>query len=94
MTTPQRDAALELAPNKLKSTFTLAEASCLVSIHGANAVPDLARLRPHIGAQSFPEVPDPIGQNEEFFAEVGTQISNLILPILSLFRDTPSPTAS
>ncbi|WP_408633410.1 hypothetical protein [Mycolicibacterium arenosum] len=37
------------------------------------------------------DVPDPIGQNSEFFATVGVQISNLLPPVLELCRRASAP---
>lgn len=45
MTAAHRNTDLELAPNRLKVTFTLTEAASLVSAHNAPNVVDLAALR-------------------------------------------------
>lgn len=86
MTKAHRDAALQMAPAKLKRTFTLCEASLLVSAHGARCIDDLSTLRPHLTAQQIIDIPDPIGQTPEFFASVGSRIAEFLPPILDLCR--------
>jgi protein-tyrosine phosphatase len=86
MTTAHRDAALEVAPQKLHRTFTLSEAAQLVSAHGAATVADLAALRPQLTARDLFDIPDPIGRDPEVFAAVGAQIASLLPPILDLCR--------
>ena len=86
MTKAHRDAVLELAPRQLPRTFTLSEAARLASECGARTVADLAPLRPQLNAHELPEIPDPIGQSSEFFAMVGSQIAELLPPILELCR--------
>jgi protein-tyrosine phosphatase len=39
-----------------------------------------------LAAQELSEIPDPIGQSSEFFATVGSQIADLLPPILELCR--------
>ncbi|WP_419538698.1 low molecular weight phosphatase family protein [Mycolicibacterium aichiense] len=86
MTTAHRDAALEIVPQKLHRTFTLSEAAQLASVHGAKSVVDLPALRPKLTPQELFDIPDPIGQDPEVFAAVGTQIAALLPPILELCR--------
>lgn len=86
MTRAHRDAVLELAPNKLHKTFTLAEASLLASDFGANTVADLSVLRSQLAVQNLLDVPDPIGQNAEVFHSVGTQIADLLPAVIELCR--------
>ncbi|WP_431235697.1 low molecular weight phosphatase family protein [Mycolicibacterium psychrotolerans] len=86
MTTAHRDAALEIAPQKLHRTFTLSEAARLASAHGATTVADLPVLRPQLTPQELFDIPDPIGQDPEVFASVGAQIAGLLPPILELCR--------
>jgi protein-tyrosine phosphatase len=88
MTKPHRDAVLELAPHQLRRTFTLSEASRLASECSAQTVADLAALRPHLAARDVSDIPDPIGQRADFFAMVGSQIADLLPPILELCRRT------
>ena len=70
MTTAHRDRVLELAPNKLRRTFTLVEAATLVSQHDAQEISDLAELRACVRVPSGLDVPDPIGRDAEYFEEV------------------------
>ena len=86
MTRAHRDAVLELAPRQLHRTFTLSEAARLASECSARNIADLAALRPHLAAHELPDIPDPIGQSTEFFAMVGSQIADLLPPILELCR--------
>ena len=84
MTRAHRDAVLELAPHRLHRTFTLAEASRLISEHGANTVTELAARRSLVTADELLDIPDPIGQSPEVFAEIGSQIAHLLLPIFEV----------
>lgn len=84
MTTAHRNAALEMAPQKLHRTFTLGEAAQLISTHGATSVADLPALRSQLSQHELFDIPDPIGQGPEVFASVGAQIAGLLPPILDL----------
>jgi len=86
MTDAHRDAVLEAAPRQLSRTFTLTEAAGLASMDGAQTIADLAALRPHRTANDMADIPDPIGQSPEVFAAIGSQIANLLPPILELCR--------
>ena len=86
MTRAHRDAVLEIAPSKLRRTFTLSEASRLISEKNARAIADLATLRAHLDHSELIDIPDPIGRGAEVFAEVGAQIAALMPPILELFQ--------
>ena len=86
MTRAHRDAVLELAPHKLHRTFTLSEAARLVSECDARNVADLAALRSHLAVHEVLDIPDPIGQSAEVFSTVGSQIADLLPPILELCR--------
>lgn len=86
MTRAHRDAVLELAPRQLRRTFTLSEAARLASEGSAQNVADLSALRPHVDTRELRDIPDPIGQSAEFFAMVGSQIADLLPPILELCR--------
>ena len=86
MTRAHRDAVLQLAPHRLHRTFTLSEAARLASEYNAQTVADLEALRPQLAAHELPDIPDPIGQSAEFFAMVGSQIADLLPPILELCR--------
>lgn len=84
MTRAHRDTVLELAPRQLHRTFTLREAAQLASNFNARSVTDLAALRPQIVGQAVVDIPDPMGQSAEVFATVGSQIADLLPPILKL----------
>lgn len=86
MTRSHRRSVLEVAPNKLRSTFTLTEAGLLATSHGAQSINDLADLRGHLSADDILDIPDPIGQSTEVFAAVGKQIAELLPPILEICR--------
>lgn len=85
MTEAHRDKVLKIAPHLLKRTFLLSEAS-LLSLRDAERMSDPAALRPQLAAHERPDVPDPIGQSPEVFAEVGSQIAELLPPIVELCR--------
>tara|TARA_B100000519_G_C14105868_1_gene373337 strand:- start:187 stop:558 length:372 start_codon:yes stop_codon:yes gene_type:complete len=86
MTTSHRDTVLEMAPQKLHQTFSLVEASRLASDHRAQSVADLAYLRSQLPLPELADVEDPIGRDAEVYAMVGSQIAELLLPILDLCR--------
>ncbi len=86
MTRTHRDAVLQIAPSKLRRTFTLCEASRLITELNAHTIADLATLRAHIDHSELMDIPDPIGQSGEVFAAVGAQIATLMLPILELIQ--------
>ena len=93
MTRAHRDAVLELAPRQLNRTFTLSEAARLVSDCGARVIADLAALRPQLASHEVADIPDPIGQSKEFYATVGSQIAQLLPPILELCQRSSASTA-
>lgn len=84
MTKAHRDAVLELAPHRLHRTYTLSEAARLASACNARSVADLAAFRPHLVASELFDISDPIGKSAEYFAMVGSQIADLLQPILKL----------
>jgi protein-tyrosine phosphatase len=86
MTSAHRDIVLEAAPRQLSRTFTLTEAARLASMGGAETLADLAALRRYLTADEMADIPDPIGQSPEVFATVGSQIAELLPPILELCR--------
>jgi protein-tyrosine phosphatase len=86
MTRAHRNAVLEMAPHRLQRTFTLIEAARLASEFNARTVADLAALRSHLAADEPLDVPDPIGQGAEVFTRVGSEIADLLPPILELCR--------
>lgn len=91
MTRAHRDKVLEIAPRLLRRTFTLSEASRLASDDDVAVIGDLAGLRSRLSAKDSPDVPDPIGQDAEVFAAVGTQIADLLPPILELCKRSAGP---
>lgn len=84
MTKAHRDVVLELAPHRLNRTFNISEAARLVSDFGAESVADLAALRPHLGQREVTDISDPIGKDADVFAAIGSQIAQLLQPILKL----------
>ncbi|WP_328351396.1 low molecular weight phosphatase family protein [Mycobacterium sp. NBC_00419] len=84
MTRAHRDAVLEIAPHRLHRTFTLSEAARIALDHDPRNISELTALRPHLTGYALPDIPDPIGQGPEFFATVGSQIADLLPPILLL----------
>jgi low molecular weight protein-tyrosine phosphatase len=86
MTKAHRDAVLELAPRQLNRTFTLSETAHLVSECNARDVTELAALRPQLAAHDRPDIPDPIGQSQDVFMMVASQIADLMPRILQLCR--------
>ncbi|AQA01849.1 low molecular weight phosphatase family protein [Mycobacterium sp. MS1601] len=84
MTRDHRDKVLSLAPRLLRSTYTLSEAAQLASLEGVGSVADFSRLRPLLKAGAAEDVPDPINQGPEVFAEVGNTIARLLAPVIEL----------
>lgn len=92
MTKAHREAVLALAPRQLQYTFTLAEAARLASQPDLRHIDDMATLRPHLSLNDLVDINDPIGQRQEFFTEIGSQIADLLMPILALcLRLTTAP---
>jgi len=87
MSRKHRDTVLEMAPRQLHKTFTLCEAARLVIDCGAENLADLPLLRPSLAGSAVPDIPDPIGQTPEIFAQVGQQIADALWPVLQLCRD-------
>ncbi len=83
MTRAHRDAVLELAPRQLRRAFTLTEVAALCEL-GAQAVPELAALRPQLRPDDVADIPDPIGQDPGVFDAVGAQIAELLGPVVRL----------
>nr|WP_141868744.1 low molecular weight phosphatase family protein [Arthrobacter sp. SLBN-53] len=86
MTSTHRAAVLEVAPQKLKRTFTLIEAARLITEQNARTLADLANFRPYLDASDNVDIADPIGQSPEVFAAIGDQIAAALPPILELCR--------
>lgn len=90
MTTEHRDAVLEMAPRQLRRTFTLTEASLLITRFDPSDVGDLAGLRPHLGSGEALDVTDPIGQGPDVFDRVGERIAALLAPVVELCGGVPA----
>ena len=88
MTREHRDAVLELAPRQLNRAFTLPEAARLISELGARNIRELASLRSQLKHGDEADIPDPIGQDAEFFSQVGSVIAELLPPVLELCRNS------
>jgi protein-tyrosine phosphatase len=86
MTRAHRDDVLKLAPHQLHRTFTLREAARLASECNARNVAELAGFRPQFSANAPLDIPDPIGQDDVFFATVGADIADLLPPVLEVCR--------
>lgn len=81
-----RHSVLELVPRKLNRTFTLREASMLVTELGAELVEDLAELRSRLASDTDNglDVRDPIGHTSDVFTAVGDEIADLLPPIIEV----------
>lgn len=90
MTATHRNSVLELAPRQLRKTFTLSEAALLAAECDLHAIDELAATRPYLAGRTVTDIPDPIGQDPEYFAKVGTQIAVLLPSILELCRRSAS----
>jgi protein-tyrosine phosphatase len=86
MTQAHRAAVLELAPRQLRRTFTLIEAARLAAEFGPDDLSDLPRLRAHLPADEALDITDPIGQDPDVFSAVGSQIAELLPPVLELCK--------
>jgi protein-tyrosine phosphatase len=86
MSRTHRDAVLELAPQRLRRTFTLSEAARLVSECDARDVADLAAFRHLVPQHELRDIPDPMGESAEYFQMIGTHIAELLPPILGICR--------
>lgn len=93
MTRAHRDAVLELAPRLFRRTFTLTEAFWMTSDHQPIDIAHMAALRPQLRSDKLSDVQDPIGRSPEVFREVGSQIANLLPPILDTCRRWAPPAA-
>ncbi|MGD9618300.1 low molecular weight phosphatase family protein [Mycolicibacterium sp.] len=89
MTRAHRDTVLEVAPRILRKVFTLTEAELLISQFNPRDVSDLGGLRSYVAAHDLTDILDPIGQDAEFFARVGSQIASVLPPVLEFCRSLP-----
>ncbi|EME53345.1 protein-tyrosine-phosphatase [Rhodococcus ruber BKS 20-38] len=87
MAESHRAAVLQAAPRMLKRTFTLREAARLQQLSGAETVTELAAARAQFPAPGPEDVTDPIGRDEDTFVAVGTEIADLLLPLLARIHD-------
>lgn len=85
MTRTHRDQVLALAPRQLRNTFTLGEASLIASTFNPRTLSELAAHRSKLSSDGY-DIADPIGQDADVFAEVGSQIARLLAPLLELCR--------
>lgn len=83
MTRDHRDAVLAIAPQQLRKTFTLIEAARLASECNVEGIADLERLRPRLAHEPL-DIPDPIGHGPDIHAAVGSQIVDLLVPVMKL----------
>lgn len=86
MTKEHRNSVLELAPRQLRRTFTVTELERLITMFEPASIEDLAALRPQLRAGDAPDVTDPIGQSPEVFERVGSQIADLVRPVVDFCR--------
>ncbi|WP_460356886.1 arsenate reductase/protein-tyrosine-phosphatase family protein [Mycobacterium sp. ZZG] len=86
MTREHRDRVLEIAPSKLKRTYTLCEAARLRTECGAATLEDLPALRSYLIADEGLDIEDPIGKAASVFETVGQQIADLLQPIVEMCR--------
>ncbi|WP_163726142.1 arsenate reductase/protein-tyrosine-phosphatase family protein [Mycolicibacterium psychrotolerans] len=84
MTKQHREAVLEIAPQKLHRTFTLAEAAQIALLTNARTVEDLSNGRAFIPAEQVPDIMDPIGRARSVFDAVGAKIAELLPPVLDV----------
>lgn len=86
MTAAHRDAVLERAPALLHRTFTMSEAARLAADMRVKTVRDLSVLRSHIPRRELEDIADPIGQDVAVYERIGTQIADMLVPVLDLCR--------
>ncbi|MCK0090474.1 protein tyrosine phosphatase [Rhodococcus sp. F64268] len=87
MSERQRNKVVEVAPRMMRVTFTLKEAARLMEASSATTVAELAAARAQHNAEPGPEdITDPMGQDEETFVAVGSEIADLLLPLLARIR--------
>jgi len=86
MTRSQREAVLELSPHQFGKTYSLGEAQQLVTKCAATSAAEMAASRSALLPEEVLDIPDPIGRDLDIFATVGSQIAQLLFPILESFR--------
>lgn len=77
MTARHRDAVLEVAPRKLRSTFTLLEAVALIDASGATSVSELADARARHSVGTL-DIEDPYRREPDVYEVVGQQIADAL----------------
>ncbi|MEU5844168.1 protein tyrosine phosphatase [Rhodococcus sp. NPDC047139] len=87
MSERQRAKVMQLAPRRMRVTFTLREAARVQDISGARSVAELATARAQLSAPGPEDIVDPIGRDEETFVAVGSEIADLLLPLLARLRE-------
>ena len=70
----------------MRVAFTLSEAARVQQASGAASVAELAAARTQLPASGPEDIVDPIGRDEETFVEVGSEIADLLLPLLARIR--------
>lgn len=88
MTRSHRDAVLELAPHQFSKTFVISEVVASITLYDASTISEVHDCRPRLPGQSVTDIADPIGQGSEFYALVGSQIAELLPPVLELCRNS------
>ena len=83
MSDAHRSAVVSTAPRMMRVTFTLREAARLQQVSGASTVAELATARTLVSASGPVDIDDPMGRDEETFVAVGSEIADLLLPLLS-----------
>ncbi|WP_068154499.1 protein tyrosine phosphatase [Rhodococcus phenolicus] len=83
MSRRHRSAVITAAPRMMRVTFTLREAARVQQASGASTVAELTAARVQNTAPGPDDITDPMGRDEETFATVGTEIADLLFPLLS-----------
>lgn len=87
MSERQRSSVVKVAPRMMRVVFTLREAARIQQISGASTVAELAAARTQLSAPGPEDIVDPIGRDEETFVTVGSEIADLLLPLLARIRE-------
>lgn len=85
MSRSHRDRILEIAPRQLQRTFTLVEAARLLEVTGEPDPAQWSRVRDTVAREDL-DVPDPIGQPMSVFVDMGTQVAETLIPVLTAWR--------
>ncbi|MCD2112969.1 protein tyrosine phosphatase [Rhodococcus sp. C26F] len=86
MSERHRAKVIQLAPRRMRVTFTLREAARLQNATGARTIAELTTARAQMSAPGPEDIVDPIGRDEETFVTVGSEIADLLLPLLAALR--------